>query len=74
MAQQDMVTLEHPDGRRRYRTDNASEINMLVGSYGYRRVEQENAKSARSNKHTAPKPSTPPSPPETPPSAEASSS
>ncbi len=72
MAQQDMVTLEHPDGRR-YRTDNASEINLLTGSYGYRRVEQENAKS-RSSKHTAPRPSTPSSSPETPPSSEASSS
>lgn len=70
---QDLVTLEHPDGRR-YRTDSASEINLLVGSYGYRRVEQESSsKSARANKSAA-KPTPPTSAPAEQPPPEASSS
>lgn len=54
MAQQ-LVTLEHPDGRRRHRTDNPSEVNMLVGTYGYRRVDEDTSSEAsqtsRSSKH-----------------------
>ncbi len=77
---QQLVTLESPDGRR-HRTDNASEINMLIGTYGYRRVEQEQqeqtAKSARTKSNTSAKPTpsasaTAESPEQSPPEASSS--
>lgn len=39
MAQ--LVTLQSPDGRP-YRTDNASEVNLLISTYGYTRVADKN--------------------------------
>lgn len=60
---QELVTLEHPDGRR-YRTDSATEINLLVGSYGYQRVEQksQSPQGKRVPKSTSPAPSPAPEP------------
>lgn len=58
---QELVTLQHPDGRR-HRTDNASEINMLISTYGYQRVDEANtgqhspSRSKRSARPTAPPP------------------
>ena len=59
MAQQ-LVTLQHPDGRR-HRTDNASEINMLISTYGYQRVDEANTGQQSSNRSKrSARPATPP--------------
>lgn len=56
----ELVTLESPDGRR-YRTDSPTEINMLMGSKGYRRVDDE-SNSGSSKRSAAKKPAPTPEP------------
>lgn len=61
MAQHALVTLESPDGRR-YKTDSPTEINLLVGSYGYTRIGDDSGKSKKTSQrqqHSSPQASTP---------------
>lgn len=58
---QELVTLQHPDGRR-HRTDNASEINMLISTYGYQRVDE--ASSGQQSPSRSKRSARPANPPE----------
>lgn len=60
MAEQ-LVTLESPDGRR-YRTDSPSEVNLLVGSYGYQRVDASEPPGRTERKRSTSKQSSNPAP------------
>lgn len=51
----ELVTLQSPDGRP-YRTDNASEVNLLISTYGYTRVADKNTGGKRAKSAPAPTP------------------